>query len=814
MFFRILKNELKRKRTMNMILFLFITMATMFLGSSVSNLLTINGAVDYFLGISDVPDYFAISLVDGEKDVIADYVSEFDEVTDYEVIDTFNITNERISIVETGTTTKKEAGKRTGEETENARKDADENTAKKYERTTTLCVQAVSDGFMKAYDQEGKTLQLREGEIAFPRLEAENNDLQVGDKVAIKVGEVTKEFTIAVITKDAVFGSGMMGFKRLLICDEDFREFETQENLIYTKIYNVNFDDRDAFFDGWQKQNFNLLGSVEKETISISYVFDMLIAGVLIIVSVCLILIAFMVLRFTIVFTIQEDFREIGIMKAIGLRDAGIKGVYLVKYFALAVLGAIAGTILSFPFGRLLLKQSITNLVVNQVGDNVILRIFCAVFVVGVVILFSNLSANSLKKFTAIDAIRNGSNGERYQAKGRVRLWKRKSMKPGLFMALNDILSNPKRFAVLTITFCIGTMLILLPLGALHTLTGEKIVTMFGLPVSDVYLDNGKADDYVGAKDIDVLQKDLEEMENELSTHGIEAELGAQTGYVIPCFTDDPEDIYTYFTEQEVGNMEGEYTVLEGRVPKAEDEIMLTELTAKELNVAIGDTISFQYTDEVQKFIITGVYQSMMNMGKGFKVSRKAQLEEGYLSGVVCLQAEVLNLDSEQACERIKEVFPDIKVMNSVEFISNLNGGIADMLEMMIGLLTVVVLVINSMITVLMMKAMMTKERGDIALLKSLGFSEGSIRGWQIQRILLILVIAIGMGNILSKVLAPFTIEPIFKMMGASEVQLEVKPLEAYVLYPLLLLGVTGISALLCTGEVKKVEAREVNHIE
>ena len=55
-------------------------------------------------------------------------------------------------------------------------------------------------------------------------------------------------------------------------------------------------------------------------------------------VSICLILIAFMVLRFTIVFTLQEDYREIGIMKAIGLKDAGIKSVYLIKYLAIAVL--------------------------------------------------------------------------------------------------------------------------------------------------------------------------------------------------------------------------------------------------------------------------------------------------------------------------------------------------------------------------------------------------------------------------------------------------------------------------------------------
>ena len=51
MFFRILKKDLKRKRTMNFILFLFIILATMFLASSVSNLMAVTGAVDYFMEI-------------------------------------------------------------------------------------------------------------------------------------------------------------------------------------------------------------------------------------------------------------------------------------------------------------------------------------------------------------------------------------------------------------------------------------------------------------------------------------------------------------------------------------------------------------------------------------------------------------------------------------------------------------------------------------------------------------------------------------------------------------------------------------------
>ena len=364
MFFRILRNELKRKRTMNMILFLFIAMATMFLASSVSNLITVTGAVDYFMEISKVPSRFAIGLVESEQDVIEEYLEECESVSAYEVITAYNIANERISIVEAANT----------EET-------------KYERTNTLCVHAVEDGFMEVFDTEDNPLSLQSGEIAFPRLEAEANHLQVGDKVSIVIGEVEQEFTIAAITKDVVFGTAFMGFKRVLISAEDFERFDHQENQVKTNIYCIDEIDEDEFMADWQKQNFNIISMVDKTTLSMAYIMDMLVAAILIVVSICLILIAFMVLRFTIVFTLQEDFREIGIMKAIGLRDAGIKGVYLIKYLGIAVLAAFLGVIASFPFGGMLLKQTIVNLVVNNARQNVLLHIVCAVIVVGVVLL-------------------------------------------------------------------------------------------------------------------------------------------------------------------------------------------------------------------------------------------------------------------------------------------------------------------------------------------------------------------------------------------------------------------------------------------
>lgn len=525
------------------------------------------------IGISKVPDFFTVALSDGKNDTVDDYLAENDYLSEYEKINAFDIGNDQISIVTS----------------------AQGQEGRKYERDGLLYLGTVPGNFLKVFDWDGDGLELKPGEIALNKPDAESNQLGIGDKVKIKVGEVEQEFTVAAIIKDAVFGNQMIGTKRHIICEEDFRNYEGQDGLVYNGIYCVNYKygNKKAFMDEWKKQGFGLVVSVEKEAVKTCYLMDMLVAGVFIVVSVCLILIAFLVLRFTIVFTLQEDYKEIGIMKAIGMRDMGIKGIYLIKYLMISLVGAAMGFCFSFPFGDMLLKQAIVNIVVERADQNIGVNIVCAAAIVVIVLFFCYGSTDRLKKFSAMDAIRNGSNGERYGGKNRLRLGKRKRMEPHFYMALNDIVSGFKRFSILAATFCIGTLLILLPLSAISTLKGDSVVSLFSYSPSDAYIDNGKLSTYLQQENMDLLLRDMEDMEKKMAEHGMEGRTGADIIYVIPCHAGNPEDIYAYNISQAVGSWERHYTLLEGREPELENELVITELTAKEMGVSIGDSIYF-----------------------------------------------------------------------------------------------------------------------------------------------------------------------------------------------------------------------------
>ena len=56
MFFRILKKDLKRKKTMNVILLLFIILCSMFAAASVNNIIAVTGGIEHYFDMAGVPD--------------------------------------------------------------------------------------------------------------------------------------------------------------------------------------------------------------------------------------------------------------------------------------------------------------------------------------------------------------------------------------------------------------------------------------------------------------------------------------------------------------------------------------------------------------------------------------------------------------------------------------------------------------------------------------------------------------------------------------------------------------------------------------
>ena len=57
MFFRILKLDLKKKKVMNVLILIFITLTTIFFASGLNNIVTVLNGTDYYFDKAGVGDY-------------------------------------------------------------------------------------------------------------------------------------------------------------------------------------------------------------------------------------------------------------------------------------------------------------------------------------------------------------------------------------------------------------------------------------------------------------------------------------------------------------------------------------------------------------------------------------------------------------------------------------------------------------------------------------------------------------------------------------------------------------------------------------
>ncbi|MDE7234191.1 MAG: ABC transporter permease, partial [Ruminiclostridium sp.] len=78
MYLRILKKDLKRKKTMNVILLIFVILAATFIASSANNLITVSTALDNFFEKANIPDYWFASTNAADMERFEEFADEND----------------------------------------------------------------------------------------------------------------------------------------------------------------------------------------------------------------------------------------------------------------------------------------------------------------------------------------------------------------------------------------------------------------------------------------------------------------------------------------------------------------------------------------------------------------------------------------------------------------------------------------------------------------------------------------------------------------------------------------------------------------
>lgn len=506
MLLRILKKDMKRRKSVNIILFLFITIASVFLSSSINNILVVFSSVDYYTDYANVPDINLLITGDSEKTEIEKWITEEAKgVRDYGYSSMLALSEKNISVLKDKKSKSFDSG------------------------GVSIYFSSLKADYCKVYDESGNAFTLADTEAALPRSLMERNNLKEGDRISITSGNTKKQYTIAKMVKDAAYGSEMVGMGRVIVNDDEFQRIEKEKESSVLGLFFINTDEQSTFIKELNSQDFlTIINTITRDTYTLVYSFDMIMAALLILIGICLILIALLVLRFTLLFTIEEDFREIGIMKAVGLKDFAIKKLYLTKYMALVVAGSLLGLLISFPVSREMVKSVSKNMIMKDTGTNFGVNILCTLVIICFVMLFCYHCTSRLNKISAIAAIRSGSTGENFRRTAGFSLSTQKWMGVPLYLGFHDILGHVKRFLVLMITFCISFVLITIPLNTVNTMRSREMAEKFSInPDSSVYMRKleGKGENpYDNTVNLEVAMK---RAEGELKEEGYDASLTA-----------------------------------------------------------------------------------------------------------------------------------------------------------------------------------------------------------------------------------------------------------------------------------------------
>ena len=198
MFGRILKKDLKRNKTMNIILFLFVIIASVFFASGIYNFVVVMNGTDYMFEKAGLGDYQLISMGENAIGRAEETVKAIPEVKDYRIDEVVYISKGDV-LTEDG---------------------------KKLEVTNIGMMDSIERLGIKFFDKDDNVITTVEpGTVIVSGKFFRDNNLKIGDKITISKGDAEAQLTVSGTLKDAVFGSEFMGNPRFLVNESDFVDF-------------------------------------------------------------------------------------------------------------------------------------------------------------------------------------------------------------------------------------------------------------------------------------------------------------------------------------------------------------------------------------------------------------------------------------------------------------------------------------------------------------------------------------------------------------------------------------------------------------
>ena len=786
MFWRILKKDLKRKKTMNIILLLFVILCSMFAAAAVKNIIAVTGGIEHYFDAADVPDVTVMALSSGEND-LEEKIGELISVKEIRTEHWLCVTSSKFF---------KYKGKELDNFTNAAWLISDNEMAINYFDENNNIIESVDKGCFYA---NAPFLQ--------------DIDIKEGDEVELTVGNSHLALKFMGRFKGALFDSGNTASPHLIINSADYDYLDKDEaiHIMNGWQFYVNTSDVDEIKE-LVKDYSGVYVYTREENKSI-YLYDMLSAYILMIISIVLMFTAFVVLRFTIGFTISEEFREIGVMKAVGIGGGSIRSLYIVKYLAITVIGALIGYFCSVPLGDMMMETVSKNIVFGS-ENSTLMGLLSAAAVVIIILLFCYGCTRRVNKLSPIDAVRNGQTGERFRRKSLLRLGRSK-LPQTAFLSVNDVISSPKQFSIIVVVFTLCILLMTVMSNFALTLKSEKILRFFDVPSSEAHITDSEIFGEVVVNQ-SRYQQVIADTEKLLADNGMPGKCTMTISAQFETSHEDKTETVNFRVIK--GETNDTFYVDEGSAPQKTDEIAVTAGTLDNLDAEIGDRVTAVINEKEYEFLITGTFSSFVNAANAAFLYKDFDLghqgASNVMGGQIHFDGSPDKEQINQNIEKLRILLETDKVYSTPDYINNFTG-MSDTMNAIKQMMMVITVIVTALIVILMERSFISKEKSEIALMKAVGVGGGSIILQHSLRFVIVSVIACIVSTAVLMPISNVMMNWVGNMVGdISGLKCDFDPLEIFVICPAILIGVTVMGSFLTALYTKTIKASDTASIE
>ena len=607
--------------------------------------------------------------------------------------------------------------------------------------------------------------KLSKGEVYVSYCMGKVMGLEKGDTLEVKTSADTSEkFEIKGFTEDPIYGSTLLAPDHFFISDEDYDRIEkgitdgTVNNNYISKVTMLHiFTDGEVKESKLVKQLNDECGLVDNamlyitrpELVSMTGMYAETGTSLLyMFVGLLAVVVALMMLN-SINSTIEMQYVDLGILKSQGFTVWQIRLSYIWQYMIALVIGTVLGLIISVPLLAFLGKlfRTVTGIHTSCKIDFLSCSLI-AVAMIALFMLFVIITTRKLGKISPVNALNNAHKDVHFT--GRLNIPMRQKAL-SLTMSLRQVTSGFKHY-IFVLLISVLLMFFMVTVSNLS----------FGLNFKEIFGDVGYTATGTLFKEFE--EKDMQRVKDRIG----EFDKGAEADFI--AFSDNALADGSLFTVEACEDFSKYYKVMNGKMCVYDNEIVITKIVADELEKGIGDKVTLEIAGGKAEYLIVGTYQSISNMGRTIGMTLDGAKRIG-------LKAQACNIfmgdknKTDDAIKMLNTEFKDILICKDSS--AQGDGDIMDLVDLFLVVVIAVVVgvsVVFLLVTVSMIsKITFLRERTDIGIFKSVGFTVGNLRKSFSVRFLILGVLGSVIGFILACAFTQPLLSALLRIVGITD---------------------------------------------